>query len=125
MLEYGRRWIADRLMVVIARVRSEQKRQHFLTVGYTDEAGQVALIFKVESTTFARCWRRSARTGRKIEFQDEEARKGPGMIADTHFDDAGRNRSRQNREAGFDRPAGPWVYGDRLTGGTTRSSFGT
>jgi hypothetical protein len=54
-----------------------KKRRHFLTVGYTDADGkQQAAVFElgkdVIRVTLASM---EARTGRKIEFQDEEARK--------------------------------------------------
>jgi hypothetical protein len=54
-----------------------KKRQHFLTVGYSDEEDrQQAMIFKINKddirTTLVVL---EARTGRKVEFQDEDARK--------------------------------------------------
>jgi hypothetical protein len=54
-----------------------KKRQHFLTVGYADEDDhQQAMIFKinkddVRSTLVVL----EARTGRKVEYQDDDARK--------------------------------------------------
>lgn len=52
-------------------------RKHFLTVGYEDEQGkQQALVFRVEKADIrAVLVSLEARTGRKIQFQDEEARK--------------------------------------------------
>ena len=54
-----------------------KKRRHFLTLGYTDADGkQQAAVFElgkdVIRVTLATM---EARTGRKIEYQDEEARK--------------------------------------------------
>lgn len=54
-----------------------KKRRHFLTIGYTDADGkQQAGVFElgkdVIRVTLASM---EARTGRKIEYQDEEARK--------------------------------------------------
>ena len=54
-----------------------KKRRHFLTLGYTDTDGkQQAAVFElgkdVIRVTLASL---EARTGRKIEYQDEEARK--------------------------------------------------
>jgi len=54
-----------------------KKRRHFLTIGYTDADGkQQGAVFElgkdVVRVTLATL---EARTGRKIEYQDEEARK--------------------------------------------------
>ncbi len=54
-----------------------KKRKHFLTVGYTDEEGnQQALVFRVDKNdirvTLASL---EARTGQKVQYQDEEARR--------------------------------------------------
>ena len=54
-----------------------KSRKHFVTIGYTDRDGkQQALVFQVEKgdirsvlTTL------EARSGRRVEYQDEEARK--------------------------------------------------
>ena len=79
MLEYGQK--VDRRIawaVVISPVFAlSKKRQHFLTVGYMDEDGrEQAMIFKVEKNNIRSMLAAlEARTGRKIEFQDEEARK--------------------------------------------------
>jgi len=55
-----------------------KKRTHFLTVGYEDDHGhQQALVFRVSKgdiRALLACL--EARTGRKVEFQDVEARKG-------------------------------------------------
>jgi hypothetical protein len=54
-----------------------KSRKHFVTLGYQDEAGkQQALVLRVEKgdirTVLASL---EARTGRRIEYQDSEARK--------------------------------------------------
>lgn len=79
LLEYGQtvnRRIA--MAVLISPVFAlSKKRQHFLTVGFTDESGrEQAMIFKVEKSDIrAMLVSLEARTGRKVQFQDEEARK--------------------------------------------------
>jgi hypothetical protein len=55
-----------------------KSRKHFVTLGYTGSEGQQqALVFQVEKgdirTVLASL---EARTGRRIEYQDDEARKG-------------------------------------------------
>jgi hypothetical protein len=55
-----------------------KSRKHFVTLGYADSEGQQqALVFQVEKgdirTVLASL---EARTGRRIEYQDDEARKG-------------------------------------------------
>ena len=54
-----------------------KKRTHFLTVGYADEHGrQQALVFRVgKGDIRALLASLEARTGRKVEYQDPEARK--------------------------------------------------
>jgi hypothetical protein len=54
-----------------------KKRRHFLTVGYTDEDGrQQAMVFEVPKGAIRTVLvSLEAKTGRKVEFQDEEARK--------------------------------------------------
>jgi hypothetical protein len=54
-----------------------KSRKHFLTVGYQDAAGrQQAMIFRVAKGDIrALLVTLEARTGRKVIFQDEEARK--------------------------------------------------
>lgn len=79
LLEYGQK--VDRryaLAVVISPLfLLSKKRQHFLTVGYTDERGQQqALVFRVDKNDVRSVLvSLEARTGLKIQFQDEEARK--------------------------------------------------
>lgn|SRR6185437_10907580 len=78
-LEYGQK--AGRRVGVAFVVNPififSKKRRHFLTLGYTDGDGkQQAAVFElgkdVVRVTLASL---EARTGRKIEYQDEEARK--------------------------------------------------
>ncbi len=54
-----------------------KKRDHFVTVGYTDDAGHhQAMVFRVDKADVRTMLvGLEARTGRKIDYQDEEARK--------------------------------------------------
>ena len=54
-----------------------KRRKHYLTVGFTDEWGQQqALVFEVSKRAVRPVLvSLEAKTGRKIEFQDEDARK--------------------------------------------------
>lgn len=78
-LEYGqnvsRRYAAAILISPVLLL--SKSRRHYVTLGYVDEAGrQQALVFRVEKgdirTVLASL---EARTGRRVEYQDEEARK--------------------------------------------------
>jgi hypothetical protein len=79
LIEYGqkvdRRYMAAVLVSPLFLL--SKKRQHFLTVGYTDEEGrQQAMIFRVDKTDIRMILvALEARTGRRVEFQDDEARK--------------------------------------------------
>ena len=79
LLEYGQK--VDRryaMAVLISPVFIlSKRRQHFLTVGYLDAAGkEQALIFKVDKSDIrAILVTLEARTGRRVQFQDDEARK--------------------------------------------------
>jgi hypothetical protein len=79
LLEYGQK--VDRrygLAIVVSPMFLLSKaRRHFLTVGYTDEqGGQQALIFRVEKGDIRSVLvGLEARTGRKVQYQDDEARK--------------------------------------------------
>ncbi len=79
LLEYGQK--VDRryaMAVLISPVFIlSKRRQHFLTVGYIDDAGkEQALIFKVDKGDIrAILVTLEARTGRRVQFQDDEARK--------------------------------------------------
>ena len=79
LVEYGekvdRRYIAAVLISPLFLLA--KKRQHFLTVGYSDdEDHQQAMIFKINKDDIrATLVVLEARTGRKVEYQDEDARK--------------------------------------------------
>ena len=79
MLEYGqkvnREYVAAVLISPIFLLA--KKRQHFLTVGFVDESGkQQAMVFRVNKHDIRSVLvSLEARTGRKIVYQDEEARK--------------------------------------------------
>jgi hypothetical protein len=57
--------------------QADAARKHFLTVGYMGEDGkQQALVFRVDKAGIrATLVSPEARTGLKVEYQDEEARK--------------------------------------------------
>jgi len=79
LLEYGQnvnRRVAAAVLISPLLILSKARR-HFLTVGYTDEDGkQQALVFKVDKSDIRLMLATlEARTGRRVEFQDEEARK--------------------------------------------------
>ncbi len=78
-LEYGMR-VSRRYMeaVLISPVfLAAKKRTHFLTIGYTDSEGrQQAMVLQIGKDDIRPLLvSLEARTGRRIEFQDEEARK--------------------------------------------------
>ena len=78
-IEYGQR-VSRRFVeavLVSPLLLLAKKRKHFLTVGYTDEQGRrQAMVFQVhKGAVRALLVSLEAKTGRKIEFQDEEARK--------------------------------------------------
>ena len=79
LLEYGqkvdRRYFAAVLISPLFLL--SKKREHFLTIGYSDEDGrQQAMIFRVSKGDIrAMLVSLEARTGRKVEFQDDDARK--------------------------------------------------
>lgn len=79
VLEYGQkvnRRFAEAILISPLMLLSK-KRKHFLTVGYTDGEGhQQAMVFQMEKGDVRSILASlEARTGRRIEFQDEEARK--------------------------------------------------
>jgi hypothetical protein len=79
LLEYGQT-VGRRLdlaIVISPAFLLVKKRKHFLTVGYTDEDGhQQALVFRVDKNDIrATLASLEARTGQKVQYQDEEARK--------------------------------------------------
>jgi hypothetical protein len=79
LLEYGQK--VDRRLamavVVSPMFMLSKKRAHYLTLGYSDEVGrQQAMVFRVDKNDIrALLATLEARTGRKVTFQDEEARK--------------------------------------------------
>lgn len=79
LVEYGQK--VDRRYVTAVLISPlfllSKHRQHFLTIGYADEDGrQQAMIFRVDKNDIrAMLVSLEARTGRKVEFQDDEARK--------------------------------------------------
>ena len=79
IVEYGQK--VDRRYAMAVLVSPvfvlSKKRQHFLTVVYADENGrEQAMIFKVDKDDIrAMLVSLEARTGRKVQFQDSEARK--------------------------------------------------
>jgi hypothetical protein len=78
-LEYGqtvsRRYAAALLISPVLLL--SKSRQHFVTLGYVDGDGkQQVLVIRVEKGDIRSVLAGlEARTGRRIEFQDEEARK--------------------------------------------------
>jgi hypothetical protein len=79
LLEYGQK--VDRRYLTAVLISPlfllSKKRRHFLTIGYTDDDGrQQAMIFQVDKNDIrAMLVSLEARTGRKVEFQDDDARK--------------------------------------------------
>jgi hypothetical protein len=79
LLEYGqkvdRRYIAAALLSPLFLLA--KKRSHFLTVGYSDDENrQQAMVFRVgKDDVRMMLVSLEARTGRKVEFQDDDARK--------------------------------------------------
>jgi len=57
-----------------------KSRKHYVTVGYTDANGrQQALVFQVDkSDVRALLAGLEAKTGRRVEYTDDDARKGKG-----------------------------------------------
>ena len=80
LIEYGqkvdRRYIAAVLISPLFLLA--KKREHFLTVGYSDDENhQQAMVFKVGKDDIRTVLvSLEARTGRRVEFQDDDARKG-------------------------------------------------
>lgn len=79
LLEYGqkadRRYLAAVLVSPIFLL--SKKRDHFLTIGYSEPGGaQQAMVLKVEKGDLRHVLASlEARTGLKVTFQDNEARK--------------------------------------------------
>lgn len=80
LIEYGQK--VNRRLVEAALISPvfllSKKRAHFLTVGYeTDDGIQQAMLFRVDKDSIrAVLVSLEARTGIKVTYQDEEARKG-------------------------------------------------
>ncbi|MBV9765756.1 MAG: hypothetical protein JOZ48_13000 [Acidobacteriaceae bacterium] len=78
LLEYGqkvnRRYIAA--VVISPLFMLAKKREHFLTVGFQDDNGsQEAMVFRVDKNDIRLTLvALEARTGQRVQFQDEEAR---------------------------------------------------
>jgi hypothetical protein len=78
-LEYGlrvsRRYVEAALISPVFLVG--KKKTHFLTIGYTDSEGkQQAMVLQVNKDEIRPLLvSLEARTGRRVEYQDEEARK--------------------------------------------------
>ena len=79
LLEYGQK--ADRRILAAVLISPifllSKKRDHFLTIGYADSTGQQqAMVLKVEKRDLrAMLASLEARTGLRVTFQDNEARK--------------------------------------------------
>ena len=78
-LEYGQRVnrrYAESVLISPVFLLSKS-RKHFVTIGYVDDAGhQQALVFEVGKHDIRPVLAGlEAKTGRKVEYQDEEARK--------------------------------------------------
>jgi len=79
LLEYGQK--ADRrllmALVISPMFLLSKQRKHFLTLGYMDPDGkQQALVFRVDKNGIrSTLVGLEARTGLKVQYQDEEARK--------------------------------------------------
>ena len=79
MLEYGQK-VDRRYLLAIAvspLLLLSKSRKHFLTVGYADDQGrQQAMVFQVAKEKIRPVIvGLEAKTGRKVEYQDTEARK--------------------------------------------------
>jgi hypothetical protein len=79
MLEYGqkvnRRYVSAVLISPVLLLA--KSRKHYLTIGYTDESGeQQALVFRVDKSDIRSILAGlEVKTGRRVEYQDEDARK--------------------------------------------------
>lgn len=78
LLEYGqkvsRRYISA--ILISPLLLGAKKRQHFLTIGFQDDDGeQQALVFRVPKDAIRLTLvSLEARTGQRVQYQDEEAR---------------------------------------------------
>jgi hypothetical protein len=81
-IEYGQsvsRRYAEAVLISPLLLLSKS-RKHFVTIGYVDRDGnQQALVLRVEKGDIRMVLSSlEARTGRRVEYQDDEARKGKG-----------------------------------------------
>lgn len=79
LLEYGQK-VDRRLLLAIVlspMFLLSKQHKHFLTVGYMDEDGNhQAILFRIDKNAIrAALVGLEARTGLKVQYQDEEARK--------------------------------------------------
>jgi len=79
-IEYGQnvsRRYAEAILISPVLLLAKS-RKHFVTVGFTDDVGkQQALVFRVDKGDIRSVLASlEARTGRRVEYQDDEARKG-------------------------------------------------
>jgi hypothetical protein len=72
----GRRYAAAVLISPLLLL--SKSRKHFVTIGYSDEEGRrQALVFRVNKGDIRSVLASlEARSGRRVEYQDDEARKG-------------------------------------------------
>lgn len=79
LIEYGQQASRRYAMAIVVSPMFllSKKRKHFLTVGYTDDRGdQQAMVFEIEKDQVRGALAAlEARTGLKVEYQDNEARK--------------------------------------------------
>jgi len=79
LLEYGQKVDRRLLMAVVISPMFllSKKRKHFLSVGFVDDQGNhQALVFRVDKNDIrATLVSLEARTGLRVQYQDEEARK--------------------------------------------------
>ncbi len=80
LLEYGQN-VSNRVVEAILispLFLMAKKREHFLTIGFEDNDGrQQALVFKVNKGDIRTILvSLEARTGQRVQYQDDEARKG-------------------------------------------------
>ena len=79
LVEYGQQ-VARRLalaLVISPVFLLSKSRKHFLTIGYSGEDGkQQAMVFRVDKNSIRPTLAAlEARTGLKVQYQDEQARK--------------------------------------------------
>jgi hypothetical protein len=80
LIEYGQR-VSNRIVEAILispLFLMAKKWEHFLTIGFEDNEGrQQALVFKVDKNDIRTVLvSLEARTGQRVQYQDDEARRG-------------------------------------------------